>query len=139
MKTQTIVLVWLLCLMSTASVHSSANYALNRSVVGSGGCEMHSAGYVMQSTVGQTAIGTLGDGYTIEAGYWHRTTGGESEVRGDLNRDGKITTTDAVITLEIAAGSHPFDPAADVDGDGVVTSLDALMILQAAAGQIEMC
>ena len=26
------------------------------------------------------------------------------------------------------------DPAADVSGDGTVTSLDALMILQAAAG-----
>ncbi|RZN35685.1 MAG: hypothetical protein EF813_08405 [Methanosarcinales archaeon] len=58
---------------------------------------------------------------------------------GDLNGDGKITTTDAVITLEIAAGSRPNDPAADVDGDGVVTSLDALMILQAAAGLIDIC
>lgn len=58
---------------------------------------------------------------------------------GDLNGDGKITTTDAVIALEIAAGSRPFDAAADVSGDGIVTSLDALMILQAAAGAIEIC
>ena len=58
---------------------------------------------------------------------------------GDLNGDGKITTADAVIALEIAAGSRPNDPAADVDGDGVVTSLDALMILQATAGLIEIC
>ena len=58
---------------------------------------------------------------------------------GDLNGDGKITTADAVIALEIAAGSRPSDPAADVSGDGIVTSLDALMIVQAAAGGIEIC
>ena len=59
---------------------------------------------------------------------------------GDLNGDGKITTTDAVIALEITAGgSVSFDSAADVSRDGQVTSLDALMILQAAVGQIEIC
>ena len=58
--------------------------------------------------------------------------------KGDLNSDGEITTADAVIALEIAAGSRPCDAAtlaaADVSGDDHVTSLDALMILQAAAG-----
>ncbi|PXF57736.1 MAG: hypothetical protein C4B59_14670 [Candidatus Methanogaster sp.] len=58
---------------------------------------------------------------------------------GDLNEDGKVTAADAVIALEIAAGSRPFDAAADVSGDGIVTSLDALMILQAAADAIEIC
>ena len=58
--------------------------------------------------------------------------------RGDLNHDGALTTADAAIALEIAAGIHPFDPAADVSGDGMVTSLDALMILQAAAGSAEI-
>ena len=136
-----IVLVWLLCRLAagTASAHSSANYTLNWSVVGSGGCEMTSASYAMQSTVGQTAIGVASDGYTIEAGYWHRIAGCESEVCGDVNRDDVVTVADAVIALEIAAGSRPNDPAADVDGDGMVTSLDALMILQAAAGAINIC
>ena len=62
--------------------------------------------------------------------------------RGDLNNDGALTPADAVIALEIAAGSHSFDPAtlaaADVSGDDRVTSLDALMILQAAADAIEL-
>ena len=49
-----------------------------------------------------------------------------------------ITTADAVIALEIAVGSRPPDPRYDVSGDGSVTSLDALMILQAAAGGIEI-
>ena len=141
MKIQEIILVWLLCLLAAggASAQSSANYALNWSVVGSGGCEMTSASYAMRSTVGQTAIGTLGDSYTIEAGYWHRIAGGESEVCGDVNGDGAVTAADAVIALEIAAGSRPFNSAAEVSGDGVVTSLDALMVMQAAAGQIEIC
>ena len=43
-----------------------------------------------------------------------------------------FTTTDAVIALQIAAGSRPPDLCWDVSGDGSVTSLDALMILQAA-------
>ncbi len=141
MKKRAIVLVCLLCLLAAggASAQTSANYALNWSVVGSGGCEMHSASYAMQSTVGQTAIGVASDGYTIEAGYWYRDAGGESEVCGDVNGDGVVAAADAVIALEIAAGSHPFDLAADVDGDGQVTSLDVLMILQAAAGLIEIC
>ena len=37
---------------------------------------------------------------------------------GDLNGDCEVTTIDAVIVLEITAGSYPFDPAADVSGDG---------------------
>jgi len=49
-----------------------------------------------------------------------------------------FTTTDAMIALEIAAGSRQPDPRRDVSGDGNVTSLDALMILQAAAGAIDV-
>ncbi|MEA1865910.1 MAG: PKD domain-containing protein [Euryarchaeota archaeon] len=58
-------------------------------------------------------------------------------IMGDLNRDGEITPTDAAITLEMAARGE-YDPAADVDCDGQVTSLDAMMIAQAAAGNIEL-
>ena len=43
-----------------------------------------------------------------------------------------FTTTDAVIALQIAAGSRPPDPRWDVSGDDSFTSLDAMMILQAA-------
>ena len=61
---------------------------------------------------------------------WHK-----AQRLGDLNHDDRITPADAAIALRIAAtGAH--DDAADVSGDGCVTSLDALMILQAAAGAI---
>ncbi len=49
-----------------------------------------------------------------------------------------FTTMDAGIALQIAVGSRPSDPRWDVSGNGHVTSLDALMILQAAAGAIEL-
>ena len=57
---------------------------------------------------------------------------GGDRVRGDLNGDLAITSTDAAIALEIAVGNRTFDVAADMNNDGKVTSIDALMILQAA-------
>jgi parallel beta-helix repeat protein len=69
---------------------------------------------------------------------WHE----HEPLLGDLNGDDKITPADAVIVLEIAAGSRPCDDvalaAADVSRDGSVTSLDALMILQAACGKVDL-
>jgi hypothetical protein len=63
---------------------------------------------------------------------------GEDRMLGDLDGDYALTAIDVVIALEIAAGSRPFDDAADVNRDGKVTSIDALMILQAAAGVIDL-
>ena len=45
-----------------------------------------------------------------------------------------FTTADAVIALQIAAGSREYDRTMDVNDDGMVTSLDALMILQVVVG-----
>jgi hypothetical protein len=60
-------------------------------------------------------------------------------VKGDLNSDDDITTADAMIALQMAAGSRTPDIArGDVDDDGRITSLDALMIMQAAAGSINL-
>jgi hypothetical protein len=57
---------------------------------------------------------------------------------GDLNGDGGVSPADALICLQIAAGSREYDAAADVNDDDKVTSLDALMILQAAGGAIKL-
>jgi len=57
--------------------------------------------------------------------------------KGDLNGDRRLTPADAAIALRIAA-SGGWDLDADVSGDGSVTSLDAFMILQAAAGAIDL-
>ena len=54
-------------------------------------------------------------------------------LRGDVNHDGAVTPTDAVIVLEMASRGE-WNADADVSGDGQVTSLDALMILHARVG-----
>ncbi len=61
----------------------------------------------------------------------------KSAIRGDLNCDGTLSPADAVIALDLAVrGDLRSD--ADVSDDGCVTTLDALMILQAAAGSIKI-
>ena len=59
------------------------------------------------------------------------------EQRGDLNSDGEVTATYAVIALRMAV-SGVYNEGADMNRDGRVTSLDALMILQAAAGAVSL-
>ena len=50
---------------------------------------------------------------------------------GDLNHDGKLTSADVLIALEIAvSGGYLLE--ADIDENGYVNALDALMILQTA-------
>ena len=53
------------------------------------------------------------------------------------SQKGDLTPADATIALQIAA-SGGWGANADVSGDGHVTSLDALMILQAAAGGVTL-
>jgi parallel beta-helix repeat protein len=57
----------------------------------------------------------------------------EPKPKGDLNGDGVITPADAAIALQMAVRGE-YSEDADVSRDHRVTSLDALMILQAAAG-----
>ena len=63
-------------------------------------------------------------------GYW-RDIFLEPPLKGDINGDSQITSTDAAIALQIAVGSYPFKSIADMNNDGKVTSLDSLLILQA--------
>jgi hypothetical protein len=56
-------------------------------------------------------------------------------IRGDLDGDGMITPTDAVISLDLAV-SGEWRGDADMNDDTHVTALDALMILQAAVRNV---
>lgn len=63
-----------------------------------------------------------------------------SDLPGDVDADGTVTTLDARLALQSTAGKLPpgsVDPGlAEVDGNGAVTSTDARLILQYAAGKI---
>ncbi len=53
-------------------------------------------------------------------------------VCGDMNKDGKITASDALIILQSSVGKLPKTEEGDVDHDGNVTAKDALICLQMA-------
>ena len=61
----------------------------------------------------------------------------DTQQKADLNGDGQITAADAAITPHMAVSGER-DDNVDMDGGWRVSSVDALMILQLAAGSIEI-
>lgn len=61
----------------------------------------------------------------------------EKYLNGDVDNDGRVTASDARLTLRAGAGlealSEPASHAADVNGDGRITAKDARSILRYAA------
>ena len=60
-------------------------------------------------------------------------------IYGDIDGDGVLTSTDALIILRLAldmldADDFPNYPFADMNGDGLVTTADALTVLRLASG-----
>ncbi len=59
---------------------------------------------------------------------------------GDVNLDGRITSSDTLLALQASVGKITLESArqnaADVDKDGSVTATDALLILQYSVGKI---
>lgn len=64
----------------------------------------------------------------------------EVKIKGDIDGDGKINSSDALQILKHSVGSELLTEenfkCADVDSDGVVNSSDALLVLQYAVGKI---
>jgi hypothetical protein len=60
---------------------------------------------------------------------------------GDVDNDGRITSSDALLALQASVGKINLNvgamTAADVDRDGEITSSDALQILQYSVGKID--
>ena len=57
-----------------------------------------------------------------------------ASVKGDVNSDGKVNSTDALLVLQHVVGSktigYQYLHIADMDGDGQINSFDALQILR---------
>lgn len=61
----------------------------------------------------------------------------QAKVRGDVNGDGKVNSSDALEVLMYSVGKiSRIDPTADINGDGKINSSDALTILQISVGSI---
>lgn len=62
----------------------------------------------------------------------------QETVRGDIDGDGNVTSTDATIVYRFVNGSYQLDEAqaaaADVNGDNNVDSVDAAMVYRYANG-----
>ncbi len=63
---------------------------------------------------------------------------------GDIDADGRVTSTDAILVIRYALGSLSQQltseqiVVADVNNDGVLNSTDALLIMRKALGMVEM-
>lgn len=61
----------------------------------------------------------------------------QAQVRGDVNNDGRVNSTDALLILQYTVGSVTnISSAADLNGDGRINSSDALTVLQISVGII---
>ena len=73
---------------------------------------------------------------TAENGFLPEQSGSDSEsvLRGDINHDGTLTSSDALTILCASVGLIRLEREyeADIDGDGEVTSADALEVLRAS-------
>ena len=106
----TIILPVVFCLLAagTALAMSSANYDLPWDVFSGGGIEdRSSSSYILGDTVGQpSAIGpSQSDNYRLGSGFWYgvKVTVAEGTC-GDVNDDGLVNSTDALIILSYDAG-----------------------------------
>lgn len=100
------------------------------------------AAYPMTMTSGTYYVYLVGDGkeflasapaasFTYEAGY----------TLGDVNGDGSVDTSDALLALRIYVGTYSATDvqrkAADVSKDGVIDTTDALLMLRFYVGNIK--
>lgn len=79
--------------------------------------------------------------YKNDSGYlWALNTEASSEILGDVDGDGQVTSYDALLALQHSVGKNVIPEerlsSADMDDDGQITSYDALIILQRSVGKI---
>jgi hypothetical protein len=119
-----------------AGSHSySENTVVNITATPSTGYKFdHWAGNVASVSTAATTV-TMSSDQTVTAYFVQDTQSGKA---GDMNGDGSINSTDALIILSCDAGIDvsQFCPVncGDANGDGVVNSTDALIILSYDAG-----
>jgi len=75
-----------------------------------------------------------GEGVNMEIMSAYFSIEDEESLKGDVNGDGKITSADALLALQMAVGIIEEDLIADMNDDGQVTSIDAAEILDLATG-----
>ncbi len=123
---------------ASATDNPDGEIAVTVSVIDPDGAEALSGGSATFDKYGVYAVTyTAVDSDGNETSVSYRITVREY-TRFDMNNDGFVTVSDALMALRIAAKLVTADTldiaAGDADGDGVITVSDALQILRAAIG-----
>ena len=68
---------------------------------------------------------------------WEKAITANFILKGDINNDGSVTLTDAILALQVVSGVTPATPLSkwgDVNGDGKIGLAEVIYILQKVAG-----
>ena len=115
--------------LSMAAVAQSANYVLDRAVIGSAGNSASSTSYLLGSTLGQSSpIGpSQSANYKVGAGYWYEVV----YPAGDANRDCSVNVLDLIQVrnnLNKNPNSSGVNYFADVNSDGKINVEDLIIV-----------
>jgi len=113
--------------LAIASEAQSANYILERSVIGSAGNSSSSTSYLLGSTLGQSSpIGPSNStNYKLGAGFWYEVI----YPTADVNRDCTVNVLDLILVrnnLNRDPGSSELAARCDISGDGRINVLDLI-------------
>ncbi|HPM37055.1 MAG TPA: dockerin type I domain-containing protein [candidate division Zixibacteria bacterium] len=121
---------------SSAPLRDADAVAINWQVVASGGGPGVSANFLLNGTVGQTAVGAGSSAsFTLNQGFWQDFGGGSGgccTLRGDFNDDGSVKVSDltALINYLFRGGPAPtcLDHG-DTNADGAVKVSDLTLLI----------
>lgn len=124
-----------MCLLSTVSSGQvKSGDEINWQVISAGGTAGLSTDFILNGTVGQTAIGTdSSTSFIIFPGYWQKTYGDPCcDTPGDANNNGVLNILDVTFLIGYIYKGGPQPPCmaeADANGDGKINILDITRII----------
>jgi hypothetical protein len=126
----------------TASGQTATQYRVPYSVISSGGREMANSSFRVMGTLGQQAMGEIGNpSHRNTIGFWYEDANLRG-IMGDVSGEGLANSTDALILLSYDV-SMPIPPEilnriyigfGDTNSDDFTNSTDALIILSYDVG-----
>lgn len=110
---------------------------INWQVISSGGTEGTSTNYILNGTLGQTAVGFgSSTNYGLSHGFWQQfgptTCCNHDGIRGDVDMSGSLNVADVTYLVAFLKGIGPSPPCeeeGDVDGSGTVNVADVTYLV----------
>lgn len=123
-----------LCGLATASASQGAGERVDWQVISGGGARVTSPGYVINGTIGQTAVETsTSAAFRLHQGYWQNFASASCcTTPGDANNDDLINVGDAVFIVNYifkGGDAPPCPEEADANCDVTINVGDAVYII----------